>query len=928
MKIKKRSVVTIIMGLGLILCVNNAWAQEPNNLKQCIDYSGGRYNVIGSVKWACDIMDWENNGNNDNACSLWIGGLSSTDPTIYANNATGKVTVYYYGMCTKASAPTAEISVTNDNDSIDDNKTLVRGVWGSPTHVSAQLNIASFISGLTPEKTSSGDKYQRTVNVYRCHGYYDDDGNIVNNGSCSSENDTVTLIIRNKFAGEASASSGGASMTTGFVSEDSTANDLNVDCSSGECTVDFVLSLKSLVGNGNTSYEIYRGSTKKKNGTSTPGTSGSDVEEFTETMHPGDRICYSIKFNVSAASGAKATAKACAVATANVSSSLDIKVRDQSSSVGYRTWRSDFVYAKPDDAVDLVGIYDPVAQAAYGWKTASTKVIGESTLYANGGKTIGKTFDVNRAIKWDNAFTIYINDSFHENVVGEVGSNASYSNEDSPYTYTVSAGDVGKRLSAKSRTNYDMNSRRRVTPAAVSVTNVSGSSVAEVDINAKSSGEVYTYVPYNFNNNVDIITDDAEIHAGGGKEIEYNLHVGEKQNNETNGVYATKVKNASWKVSVKYGSSEYIEVAAGNGDLEPGDNNKYGNVSLPGNLAAGTNVCVRVDLSPANSGGDKNLEPSAFSGVATAEKCFTVAKKPSFQVWGGSVYSSGSINLGDYVIKKDWPSYSDNYMFGSWTELGLLANGSVKGFASGAGLGYTKDVNGNIFPSPYGDNSGAGSASSPGGAVAGSDLCIINTLSFSNSDCHSGSIGNAGITVDDNRGKLVNELESLEDEEVMADGLNYNCDSGCVLYGGTLMSGVKVIIERDNDLRVSGNIEYGTFSGDNLPKLFIYAKNINIDCGVSRVDAVLIADEYVNTCVSDDYNSAINSTQLKINGSVIANKLILNRTYGAGAGDYSIVPAEIINYDPTLYVWGRGRSEKINEGRYISEFMREMSPRY
>ena len=155
MKIKKRSVVTIIMGLGLILCVNNAWAQEPNNLKQCIDYSGGRYNVIGSVKWACDIMDWENNGNNDNACSLWIGGLSSTDPTIYANNATGKVTVYYYGMCTKASAPTAEISVTNDNDSIDDNKTLVRGVWGSPTHVSAQLNIASFISGLTPEKTSS-----------------------------------------------------------------------------------------------------------------------------------------------------------------------------------------------------------------------------------------------------------------------------------------------------------------------------------------------------------------------------------------------------------------------------------------------------------------------------------------------------------------------------------------------------------------------------------------------------------------------------------------------------------------------------------------------------------------------------------------------------------------------------------------------------
>ena len=313
---KKRLVAAVLVGLGLMMGVGSVWAREPNSFEECKSYRGGRYDIIDSVKWACDIADWSNNGDNDNACSLWIGGSSSTDPTIYADSATGKVTINYYGMCTKASAPTAEISVTNDNNSIDDDKTLVRGLWGSPTSVSAQLDVAKFISGLTPVATSSGDKYQRTVNVSRCYGYYDEDGDIVNNGSCSSENDTVTLIVKNRFAGKASASGGGTSSATGFVSANKSASDLNIDCSSGECTAKFTLELKSTIGNGSTSYTVYRGNTANKSCHSTPGR-GSKVGEFTETMHPGDKVRYSIEFKVTAASGAKAKASVCAVATAS-----------------------------------------------------------------------------------------------------------------------------------------------------------------------------------------------------------------------------------------------------------------------------------------------------------------------------------------------------------------------------------------------------------------------------------------------------------------------------------------------------------------------------------------------------------------------------------------------------------------------------------
>lgn len=91
----------------------------------------------------------------------------------------------------------------------------------------------------------------------------------------------------------------------------------------------------------------------------------------------------------------------------------------------------------------------------------------------------------------------------------------------------------------------------------------------------------------------------------------------------------------------------------------------------------------------------------------------------------------------------------------------------------------------------------------------------------------------------------------------------------------------------------------------------IYAEgDIAIECEVGEIDALLIAEGTVKTCGnSDNVNSRKNSNQLKIFGAVLANKLEANRTYGAATGANSVVPAEIINFDPSLYLWNKAAED-------------------
>ena len=92
---------------------------------------------------------------------------------------------------------------------------------------------------------------------------------------------------------------------------------------------------------------------------------------------------------------------------------------------------------------------------------------------------------------------------------------------------------------------------------------------------------------------------------------------------------------------------------------------------------------------------------------------------------------------------------------------------------------------------------------------------------------------------------------------------------------------------------------------------------------------MLIADLDVDTCYNGGSdNSQARSNQLKINGTIIANKLIAGRTYGAATGVNSGEPAEIIDYDTSLYLWGSPRSDVSGSGKLESVFQTELAPRY
>jgi hypothetical protein len=157
--------------------------------------------------------------------------------------------------------------------------------------------------------------------------------------------------------------------------------------------------------------------------------------------------------------------------------------------------------------------------------------------------------------------------------------------------------------------------------------------------------------------------------------------------------------------------------------------------------------------------------------------------------------------------------------------------------------------------------------------------------------------------------------------------------------------GTTYIIRSDETVTIDGNILFESGkskSFDELSKVIIYAKNINIVCRVKTIDAVLIAENEIKTCTDwegnvPDINDVSRSVPLRINGAVIADKISFDRTFGATAGPNreedgiekgSGVPAEVINYDTTLLLWGRAQADTSASGKVNETFTRELAPRY
>ena len=519
-------------------------------------------------------------------------------------------------------------------------------------------------------------------------------------------------------------------------------------------------------------------------------------------------------------------------------------------------------------------------------------------------------------------------------------------------------------------------------------------------------------VPYNYRNTASVSIGQGNVFAGetvvigeGGARFSINP----TYNKTTKGTYATKVKDAKIRLIAyvpKNNNTNSFSSEDGKtgdcGDIGVGfdecsviaqktrvfneDENTNGRTELDFNDKNGYNVfdvdagrkyCVVAAIYPARSHNEgeegKSMDTSGNNKwFISAPSCVTVAKRPSLQVWGGSLYTAGNISTsvakkrvvsGKYSIQdfsgKDGDgaanSTDNTTVFGSWVEQSIIANGTVAGLASGAATGYNNlEHDESIRPL--------------GGDLVREhmSLCeygIALTIPNSTIDISGGLPGIARCSnnsVGNNTSNKINEPtdKSALIQNFMGESSNYEYltkyirlrafisdynekglvveNSAAVITMGNRHTYVLHAKEEDStvDFTIDQDIKYENGKYEDLfdiPKLIIYAKNINIECDVKRIDAVLIADIAVNTCSNaneGDVNSPERSNQLKINGAVIADRMITPRTYGAGTGVASVVSAEIVDYDTSLYLWGSQKAAASNSGKLGTAYQTELPPRY
>lgn len=472
-------------------------------------------------------------------------------------------------------------------------------------------------------------------------------------------------------------------------------------------------------------------------------------------------------------------------------------------------------------------------------------------------------------------------------------------------------------------------------------------------------------VPYNFENRTEITNDESDVvFAGESYTINFNINVDPRTNSTLSNddiPYATKVDGAKSRIKVcpddmscEYSSNNSetsLSTHTSQEDFESGYEVRGTDTTIViPDLPAGKNVCVQSQVYPVDSHDDLNMSENAYpesdenSWAQSEPVCFVVAKKPTLQAWGGNVFSQS--NLSTSIATKSHlsgESYSPSrggtsgtHLFGSWGELGVFSNGRITGFASGASLGYGSGS------SPAFQSWEWLPAVNPTSVVGGSttnlsSVCNRNRLTFANADalskqCTFNSIGSMRSL--SNVSKIQNDKSSIVN--ILAANANVEQILAKDIYTDGEVTDEPYVIriyKADNSITIDGDMRYvGSYdSFEKIPKTILYAKNIDISCEVKQIDALIIAEDAVDTCYeSDDANEEIRSNQLRVNGAIITSRLDAKRTYGAGPGMNSGIAAEIIDFDPALYSFGGGLTDEENDnvaGRLDVSSIHELAPR-
>jgi hypothetical protein len=370
------------------------------------------------------------------------------------------------------------------------------------------------------------------------------------------------------------------------------------------------------------------------------------------------------------------------------------------------------------------------------------------------------------------------------------------------------------------------------------------------------------------------------------------------------------------------GTKQFAPGATTLSDAEVGSANR---LVIDDKWPVGTKVCFVLALAKPT---EKDSPTNRFSKAS----CVVIGKRPTVQVHGGDIsvgrrFSDDSEPLSPLAatIQTGMTVKGDpiNKTFGSWAEYGVFAPGPVSGFASAAGF------------------EGGADAAVSGMQDAWSKLTFANTQGQFGNFAESGAIPDAASALLAGHsivGQITNDNVAFNGS--VTSGIYQKQTGDVTLNTGTLGKGSSVVLYvPSGTVTIDGNVYYtddALTSLNDIPRLVVIARNINVKANVNQIDAWLIARNspsstgggIINTCSDGPASLTINDCDqpLVINGPVMARNLQLRRTAGSGIGGASGDPAEVINLRADAYLSALARRTEVTSPMTTSTI--ELPPRF
>ena len=326
-----------------------------------------------------------------------------------------------------------------------------------------------------------------------------------------------------------------------------------------------------------------------------------------------------------------------------------------------------------------------------------------------------------------------------------------------------------------------------------------------------------------------------------------------------------------------------------------------------GDLPVGTRVCFALSVQPHSNTDARWMHSTPV--------CTVVGKKPKVQIWGGDIAVRGKIETSTTVKNVG----GSTQVFGSWVEYGAFSVGTNNRFASGSGLnGQANNAQTAWSKLTFANVDESGAAAFGNYTSAANFRPAPGVASYFASLPNKQAVGGAsvdlgGLTFATGSAPVVRTAGNL------------------TITGGAIPAGRSVVIIATGTVTITGNITYTNAvlnSVKDIPQVVIIANNINIKDSVKQVDAWLVASATINTCYN--FAGSLNSNKcnnpLAVNGPIVTNKLILNRTAGGDSGAQSGDPAERFNLRPDAYLWAQLQASGNDKAQTV--YSTELPPRF